>query len=344
MSDTNLNLVAMVMNKQVALVSGAEWHLIAPIGEIPGTMLGEKGGKIRIVQVLNREALQKIAERVKEPILVDREHWSDDPDGDTSAMAWINNVELREDGLYARFEWTDEGMKAVENKRYRFVSPVFAVPVTNKAGARVQPLALLSVALTNKPNIKGLVPLRNRAADDAHEAENTGGSRMKGVLTLLGLQEDAEESSVISAIQALMDRAAKADEVKARAETAEAEAATAKNKVAEFETKALEREADEFCAANEAVIRNKDDIRALYVENKAATLKLVAAMKPAEAKPAAKVLNRADAKQPEGQAQDQARVRQEREKVVEGLVKNKGMSYADAYAHAATTRPELFAK
>jgi len=165
---------------------------------------------------------------------------------------------------------------------------------------------------------------------------------MKGVLTLLGLQEDAEESSVISAIQALMDRAAKADEEKARAETAEAEAATAKNKVAEFETKALEREAEEFVAKHAAVIRNKEDIKTLFVSNKEATIKLVAAMKPADDKPAAKVLNRADGKAPAGEDQEQARVRQDREQFVEALVRNKGLSRADAWAHAATARPDLF--
>ena len=66
-------------------------------------------------------------------------------------------------GLWANIRWSDVGKAAVEGGRYRFLSPVWARKDCEELGEnRLRPVRLLNAAVTNDPNLKGMVPLSNR--------------------------------------------------------------------------------------------------------------------------------------------------------------------------------------
>ncbi len=70
------------------------------------------------------------------------------------AAGWIKVLEAREDGLWGRVEWTAQAKEYLQEREYRYFSPVLRLdPDTRK------PTVLLQVALTNVPAIKGLPPL-----------------------------------------------------------------------------------------------------------------------------------------------------------------------------------------
>ena len=96
-------------------------------------------------------------------LLADYDHFSNDADKPSEAAGWIEDLQNRADGLYAKIRWSDDGKKAVEGGRYRYVSPVWNREDVEKIDDKtIRPLRLDRVGLTNDPNIKGMKPLSNR--------------------------------------------------------------------------------------------------------------------------------------------------------------------------------------
>uniref|UniRef100_A0A7C5AK79 Mu-like prophage I protein n=1 Tax=Desulfobacca acetoxidans TaxID=60893 RepID=A0A7C5AK79_9BACT len=70
------------------------------------------------------------------------------------AAGWIKELAVREDGLWARVEWTSQAREYLSRREYRYFSPVLRLdPKTRR------PRELLNVALTNVPAIRNLTPL-----------------------------------------------------------------------------------------------------------------------------------------------------------------------------------------
>ena len=96
-------------------------------------------------------------------ILVDRDHASSKPglDRDTSAQGWASEFEVREgQGLFGKVKWSDLGKKLVENRVFRWLSPVF------KLGSDKKPVDMNAIALTNTPSQMLIKPVLNQAADE----------------------------------------------------------------------------------------------------------------------------------------------------------------------------------
>ncbi len=253
------------------------FHLV-PLGEYPH----ESG----VVQVIDQAAVANIAGAFREAsaaprfagVLIDQEHFSLAGDKSGEAMGWVTDLAAREDGLWGRVRWTDTGQAAVENGRFRFISPVWLREDCDDLGnGRVRPRRLHSLGLTNSPNLKGMAPLSNRAASDAtpssippspSSSSLTPGTApgaaqnkpkansMTDLNKLLGLAEDAAPEAVLAAVTALKNRAeaAEADLLKNREAQADADLEPLKDKLGEEDRKA---------------------IRAQLVANRAATLPLL---------------------------------------------------------------------
>ncbi|HRZ13047.1 MAG TPA: phage protease [Kiritimatiellia bacterium] len=140
------------------------WYQVSALGEFKHNPTG-------LVQILDAdscramiEAFQREAVAPNFPgILVDFDHFSLDQDKPTEAAGWIAALEQRPDGLWAQIRWTDKGEEAIRGGRYRFISPVFRQDECTDLGeCRVRPLRLVNAALTNDPNISGMVPLSNK--------------------------------------------------------------------------------------------------------------------------------------------------------------------------------------
>jgi len=216
------------------------WYQIAPMGEYPHGA----GGVVQVIDARAVSALSAGALDRRVNILVDYDHFSYQQDKPSEAAGWIEELIGRDTGLWGRIRWTPEGEAAVRSGRYRFVSPVWLARdceevadeegeggdmgggATNGKpvgglGRRVRPLRLDSAGLTNNPNLKGMEPLSNRAAEGiepplaADEKEKTNtltrGVKRKGtmtqVMTELGLGAEAAEEAVVAAVQALKNRA-----------------------------------------------------------------------------------------------------------------------------------------
>ena len=141
---------------------------IAGIGKVVGSDVD--GNPVE--QELDEESLRKLAENLNasgREVLVDRDHASSRKglDRDTSAQGWASEFEVREGkGLFGRVKWSDVGRKLVENRVFRWLSPVFRI------GKDRKPVDMQAIALTNTPSQPLLKPVLNQAAD-AEQIENT---------------------------------------------------------------------------------------------------------------------------------------------------------------------------
>lgn len=118
------------------------------------------------------------------------------------AAGWIRVKRLinkGKEGIWAVPEWTERAKQYLANKEYRYVSPVFLRRLSDNKVMR-----LVNVALTNQPNIDGMVPLVNKFTHFTPKPENKEEKRMwKELLKLLGLAETATEQDAIVAVNKL---------------------------------------------------------------------------------------------------------------------------------------------
>ena len=149
------------MELKDTLDNGESVVQIAGIGKVVGSDVD--GNPVE--QELDEESLKKLADSLNasgKEILVDRDHASSRPglDRDTSAQGWASEFEVREGkGLFGRVKWSDVGRKLVENRVFRWLSPVFRI------GKDRKPVDMQAIALTNTPSQPLLKPVLNQAAD-----------------------------------------------------------------------------------------------------------------------------------------------------------------------------------
>ena len=157
------------MQLQDTIDNGESVVQIAEIGRVIGSDV--EGNPVE--QELDEESLKKLADKLNasgREILVDRDHASSKPglDRDTSAQGWASEFEVREgQGLFGKVKWSDIGKKLVENRVFRWLSPVF------KLGSDKKPVDMQAIALTNTPSQILLKPVLNQAAgaETAEEVE-----------------------------------------------------------------------------------------------------------------------------------------------------------------------------
>ena len=144
------------------------WYNIAIPGEFPHTESGT-------VQVLDEDGMRSMAGEIHgfaadaawPGLLVDFDHQSLDIDKPSTAAGWLVDAEYRPTGLWAKIRWTSKGREALEGGLFRFISPVWCVADCEELGdKRLRPRHLMNCAVTNCPNICGMVPLSNREAGE----------------------------------------------------------------------------------------------------------------------------------------------------------------------------------
>jgi phage I-like protein len=273
----------LILNRNFELPADG-WHQLAPLGEFPHAAAG-------IVQVIDAEACTRMVAAFENAragssnfpgLLIDFDHFSLDAEKRSEAAGWITDLKFMPNsagsGLFARIRWTDTGEAAVKGGRYRFLSPVWAkTDCEDLSDNRFRPVRLLNAAVTNDPNLKGILPLSNSRTgapegrppfDFSPLAKKTNKETpmqpvLDALLNKLNLPADTAQDAILTAIENM----AAPDEVAAltnRAETAETELSGLKNAQ-------LEADADAFLDANAAVIENRDQVRAQFIENRSLT-------------------------------------------------------------------------
>jgi phage I-like protein len=132
-------------------------------------------------------------------MVIDYEHQTvADPPVEAPAAGWIKKLVNRgADGIWASIEWTDRAKQYIANREYRYVSPVFLKRISDNRVVR-----LINVALTNQPNIDGMVPLANKLGFEGDT--NTKEATMKNLWKLLGLSGDVTEEAAIAVVNKLI--------------------------------------------------------------------------------------------------------------------------------------------
>lgn len=110
------------------------------------------------------------------PIPIDWEHASVRGDVEKArAAGWVQRLELRDDGLWALVEWTEEGAGDIRSGAYRYCSGVFEFGKPDRRTGKPIPCCLTSIGLTNTPFIDGQRPI----ALSQRRVALSGGTKME---------------------------------------------------------------------------------------------------------------------------------------------------------------------
>jgi phage I-like protein len=105
------------------------------------------------------------------------------------AAGWIKGLQSRADGIWGLVDWTPRAAQQLEQREYRYLSPVIAV--TNDGTIQ----ALLRASLTNVPNFDQLTVLASMETDNM--------DRLPELRTALGLPDDATIDDILAKIREL---------------------------------------------------------------------------------------------------------------------------------------------
>lgn len=154
---------------------------LAPEGRYPQVVDDDsaEGGQREVVQVLDRQAMDTLvanfdkaraeaeAKGQKYGVLVDADH-SSETSTNTAAMGWVTKLFVDpEKGLMAEIDPTSEGVEKINGKVYRFVSGAWTLDDDDR------PVELVSIGLTNKPNLP-VAPMINAARNADGDKDGAG--------------------------------------------------------------------------------------------------------------------------------------------------------------------------
>jgi phage I-like protein len=339
------------------------WVHISPVGAYPVTLRdGERERKSAILidpascaaQVAAFRAEASAAGAAWAGLLVDFDHASLDDDRSTEAAGWAEDLQSRDDGLWARVRWSDSGLAAIRGGRFRFTSPVHLPSQCDSIPAGLRPRRLHRLALTNDPRmLQGearMRPISSRSGADAPDAPKTdpatGGKKGNPqpmdykamLLAVLGLPAEATDQD-IEAAQAAMLPKPKQEEALASAKT-EAEAMKCRAEKAEAALAAVRADAtlDKLSADGYAIASRDDARKALVADHDRALATIRAFLPSAKASGGEPLRSRAAASTPA-----LASKAGEREAFVAQVAKDNHLkSRADAVARAQRERPDLW--
>lgn len=304
-----------ILNAMTGLHDG--WMHVCPLGEHAWV---SADGKETILQVIDREACEAMANTYPLSVqdsMIDWEHESMGNTGSTEAAGWGKEAQVREDGLWVRAEWSDEGATAVNGKRFKFNSPCFTREgLVHLGGNRYRVTQLGRIALTNNPNLRGQKPLTNSRLDPtANPNPKTHMDYKAKLLEILGLPPEATDEQIANGCAAYGAEKQKMGAMNSR--------------IAELETQLVNKDLDAHGITDESqrklftpLLANKD--------TRGEALKTLAALKT-KAAPQAPIHNRQGAPVP-GTDKDLSNARDEdADAKAHNALHNRALRYRDAH-------------
>jgi hypothetical protein len=236
---------------QVIPGTADDWFKVSPYGTFPGRVPSrpQHFGREDAENVLAEfNSVRGRLGRMFRGVPVYRGHPDVDPTiwTDDRRLGKVTDLEVRDDGLWARAEWNSLGRENLEEGWWLYPSPRWDAPAGRPKFA---PDRLISIGLTNTPRIDESEPIANSEdltageADDETETDELMDPKL--IREKLGLPPEATDDEVMAKLASLM-------ETEATAETATAEAETAKTEKAEMETAKTAAEAEAQAARDEA--------------------------------------------------------------------------------------------
>ena len=147
------------------------WFQVSPFGRFPhrvGVQVFDRQAAEGIIGCFNgaRARLARLWRGL--PVFIGHPDLDPKTYPDGRKYGSIQRLEVRADGLYAQARWSRAGREIVNDEHFDFPSPLWNMePVAHEAGA-FRPVELISVGLTNRPNIANK-PVGANADDDPAE-------------------------------------------------------------------------------------------------------------------------------------------------------------------------------
>jgi len=175
--------VALAAN--AAGADGGDWMKVLPAGK--WSARDGRGpfssGQITQMQQIVERSLAYLGET---EMMVDYGH-----DNSGRAAGWVKELQARDDGIWARVEWTEAARTAIKAGEFRYISPF----ITDKKG---QVDLLLNFALVNMPALD----LAATAASTQTQNKETEVDFIAKLRAALGLDASAPEATILEAIAA----------------------------------------------------------------------------------------------------------------------------------------------
>jgi phage I-like protein len=180
---------------------GAGWIHAVPLGKWQHPQYGEID--------ITPDRVQRFADNIKRGVRgqdldIDYDHKAKGGE----AAGWVKDADARGDGLWLLVEWTRSAWAKIKEKAYRYFSPELVDEWTHpQTGEKYQDV-LFGGGLTNRPFLKGILPINLSELLSEHDATESVGGQMdpKLIRQLLGLPEDATDDQVTSQIQELTSK------------------------------------------------------------------------------------------------------------------------------------------
>jgi len=225
-----------------ASVTPPEWVHLIPAG----TFSGRDG---RGPYTLDAQAVLAAFAAHGADLPIDYDHQSltaDEKAGPVPAAGWIKELQAREDGIWARVEWTPRAAELLVNKEYRYLSPVFRYQAKD---GRV--VALSGAGLTHNPN------LYLQAAASRKET-NAVDDLFEQLIAMLNLPLTATPDEVAAELAKLIDRLKTAEAAAANAAEELAAAQAREPDPAQYVPIALHKQVADQLAALQADLARRE--------------------------------------------------------------------------------------
>lgn len=178
-------------------VTGAsQWIQLFPMGR----SLGWDGrGPYILRDKAHAEKVIAASRREKVDLLIDRDHQKDLLPAGTVVLAagWIKDLEAREDGIWARVEWTETAAQQLNAKELRYISPVFSVNKDTRMIGRI-----MRASLTNTPNLELTAVASAQTTQTSDQEENYSMDKhLLAIATLMAITSPANAEAIVTAAQ-----------------------------------------------------------------------------------------------------------------------------------------------
>jgi phage I-like protein len=126
----------------------------------------------------------------------DPQRWPDE-----RRLGGVMAIEAREDGIYAKVAWNDEGERNRQQGYLVYPSPAwpYDLRLKSKTG-RIEPVELRSIGMTNSPRISGVPAWTN--SDPANQPNENDMNLKALLLRILGLADTATDTEIETAANA----------------------------------------------------------------------------------------------------------------------------------------------
>jgi len=134
-------------------------------------------------------------------LVIDYEHQTL-TDAQAPAAGWIKELVWKgKDGLWAVVEWTARAKTYLENREYRYFSPVMFLTAKDRMAHM-----LINIALTNIPKMNNLKPIVAKLQHHEITINNKEVIMIEKLKKLLGLAADAAEDKISEAVELTVNK------------------------------------------------------------------------------------------------------------------------------------------